>query len=191
MKRLCYVIGLSAMFVFSLAGCTAESVTNERTDKKLEELRKESAGEELTTEKQVIKSYIISKEELNSINTYETEFRDVLKEFIESNNDDGLKITTGSDSERQTLMMLLFEFQGKIVEDAGVKDCHISLDTYGIEVTAGEDIDISDYINAICVAEGLRQRIDKGYAEWSVEVNVVNNDGERIVQKTVTGSEKY
>lgn len=184
---------MAVLLAGMLTGC-AGTVTNSRTDQKLESLRQ--AREEGKAEAEgAIKSYILSQAELNSVNSYREAIQQVLEKYVDSGEtEDGqLKVTTANDSDRKDLCQRLTAFQKQIMEDAQNTGCTITFNgnLVNVVMTAEATKDTSDYVNAICVVGGLIQRVEKGYAEWRFEVNITNSENERITYQTVTNDQSF
>lgn len=177
------------LFVGLLTGCSAERVTNSRTDKNLQNLR-ESRQDGNEESEGTIKSYILSKAELNSAGMYSKTLQQDIAEYTDDSGAQGeeLKITTPNDSIREALCIKLTDFQNNIIREAEAAGVSMTFDgeLLNVMIPADKTIDVSDYVNAICISGGLVQQIEKGYAAWSIQVNIVNSDNERITYQTVT-----
>lgn len=193
MKKLSII--MAVLFIGGiLTGCSTDTITNSRTDKKLESIRQTKEGN-VSEKSDKEKSYIVSKAELNSVNSYQKELQQSLGYYVDSDDteDNQIKLTTGNDGERKELCDKLSDFQKKIIEEAENTGLTITFDgdLLNVVVPAGVAADISDYVNALCVSGGLIQRVAKGYAEWSVNVNVVDSNNERVTYQRVTNNQTF
>lgn len=188
MKNKLYIAIAFLTISVMLAGCSG--VTNARTDKKLKSLQQQAADK--GTEESHPRSYVISTASMTNDSVA------LLEEMLEGFLKDGKEqqqyvVTYNNDSERKQLQQKISDYQAAVIEKAEKNGYSISLDSTGLTIfVQDENTDVSEAVNDICVAKGLAQQIQAGYAEWSLIVNVMKQeDGSRIAYETVTNQQPF
>lgn len=190
MKKKCVILFVTALMAFSMTACSDKKI-DEHVDNTLIELRNEQNSEEYKGEDDICK-YSISKTELNSVGTYQERIKEVFADNIADEESEDLVIVSNNDVEKRKILSSIDDIQKEIIDAASAQNCKISIDENDIGVTVEDKAkDVSEFINSVCVLEGLKQQIESHYVEWSIDVNVFDIDGERVNSKTVTNTSQY